>query len=99
MGGRNTRTRVSEPIHGLSGRIRTLQRGEINATSLGNFDAAVTAVVLAKSYVEGGKGNSSDASASRAASSPYATSPTNVRVSATSGGTALLTTFELIEEW
>ncbi len=82
MGGRNTRTRVSEPIHGLSGRIRSLQRKAITSSGSGttSVDQAVTAVDLSHAWVEAGQGNSKAAGATTSSSNPFLTSATNARI-------------------
>jgi len=87
VGGRNTRTRVSEPIHGLNGFIKSIQRGIITVPSggAGTFTTAITSVNMAKAWCEGGKGNMNDLSTSRAHSEPWLDTATTAKLDSDSG--------------
>ncbi len=100
MGGRNTRTRVSEPIHGLAGRLRSVQRGTTSAgTTTGDKDTAITAVVPAKS--EAGFRGQVASNATGDVTVPYLTSATNMRTTrlASAGGGTHTYFWIVREEW
>ncbi len=100
MGGRNTRGRVSESIHGLAGRLRSVQRGTISAqTTVGDKDTAITSVVPAKS--EAGFRGQTASDASGDVTVPYLTSATNMRVTrlASAGAGSHIYFWIVREEW
>lgn len=97
MGGRNTRTRVSEPIHGFAGRFKSVQRGTHTATSTGDQDASITAVVEAKAYALAAGLSSTDAGIGT--SQAYLTSPTNVRTTVVDGAVGGVASWTVVEEY
>lgn len=98
MGGRNTRTRVSEPIHGFAGRLKSIQRGTIALPGfVATANASITAVVLANAY-ELSVGRSQTGNVAHT-TAPYLTSTTNVQVAEMNGVTGGFLSFVVVEEY
>ena len=97
---RDTRGLVSEPIHGLAGRLRSVQRGTTSiGTTVGDKNAAITAVDPAKSEVGFRGAVVSDFTGDTTV--PYLTSATNVRITrlAAAGGGTHSYFWIVREEW
>lgn len=95
MGARNTRTRVSEPIHGLTGRIRSLQRGAKTTTTT-ETDTSITSVDIAKS-TGGGHHGGLDTNGASSGMYNYLKDATNVRQARAS--TSATMRWVVVEEW
>ncbi len=105
MGGRNTRRLVSTPIHGLSGQLRSVQRGfkTHNAATIpgATAGATISAVVLAQAHgkvtgVQSGASNGHNAGASGrlTAATTY-----TIRHASTDGAVTCTSYWEVIERW
>ena len=95
---RNTATRVSEPIHGFSGRIRSLQRGSKRLSFTGDNDLTITLVDVNHAWANG-LSQSNTPFRNPRGSVPYLQAATNVRWKNGVAGANSTYSWEVVEVW